>query len=55
LGRNLPLSGTLGVLERADVMGLVSDFLQILQRLKASEFFITEVLSIGFCNAITRD
>ena len=26
LGRNLPLSGTLGVLERADTLGFVSDF-----------------------------
>jgi predicted nucleic acid-binding protein len=44
LGRNLPLSGTLGVLERADRMGFVSDFAQVLQRLKASGFFITEAL-----------
>ena len=44
LGRNLPLSGTLGVLERADRTGFVSDFPQILQRLKASGFFITEAL-----------
>jgi predicted nucleic acid-binding protein len=44
LSRNVPLSGTLGVLERADRMGLVSDFPQILQRLKASGFFITEAL-----------
>lgn len=33
LSRNLPLSGTLGVLERADSMGFVSDFQQLLQRL----------------------
>ena len=44
LSRNLPVSGTLGVLERADAMGLVSDFPWALQRLKASGFFITEVL-----------
>ncbi len=44
LSRNLPLSGTLGVLERADTMGFVSDFPQVLQRLKASGFFITEAL-----------
>lgn len=42
--RNLPLSGTLGVLERADKMGFVSDFPEVLQRLKASGFFITETL-----------
>src|SRR6267154_2666289 len=44
LSRNLPLSGTLGVLERADTMGFVSDLPQVLQRLKASGFFITEAL-----------
>jgi predicted nucleic acid-binding protein len=44
LSRNLPLSGTLGVLERADAMGFVSDFPRVLQRLKASGFFITEGL-----------
>jgi predicted nucleic acid-binding protein len=42
--RNLPLSGTLGVLERADTKGLVNDFPKILRRLKASGFFITEAL-----------
>ena len=44
LSRNLPLSGTLGVLELADTMGFMSDFPQVLQRLKASGFFITETL-----------
>src|SRR5712692_5788109 len=44
LSRNLPLSGTLGVLERADTMGFVSDFPQVLQRLKASGFFVAEAL-----------
>jgi predicted nucleic acid-binding protein len=44
LSRNIPLSGTLGVLERGDRMGFVSDFPQVLQRLKASGFFITETL-----------
>jgi predicted nucleic acid-binding protein len=44
LTRNLPLSGTLGVLERADTMGLLTDFQQVLQRLKASGFFITDAL-----------
>ncbi len=44
LSRNLPVSGTLGVLERADVMGLVSDFAEILRQLKASGFFITDAL-----------
>ena len=44
LSRKLPLSGTLGVLERADRMGFVSDFPQILERLKASGFFIADSL-----------
>jgi predicted nucleic acid-binding protein len=44
LSRNLPISGTLGVLERADKMGFVGDFPQVLQRLKASGFFITVAL-----------
>ena len=44
VGRNLPLSGTLGVLERADRMGFLSDFPQVIQRLKASSFFITDAL-----------
>jgi predicted nucleic acid-binding protein len=44
LSRNLPLSGTLGVLERADRMGFVPDFPKVLQRLRASGFFITENL-----------
>jgi predicted nucleic acid-binding protein len=44
LGRSLPLSGTLGVLERADTVGLVSDFPQVLKQLKASGFFFTDSL-----------
>jgi predicted nucleic acid-binding protein len=44
LSRNLPLSGTLGVLERADTVGFVSDFQQVLQRLKASGFFLADAL-----------
>ena len=44
LSRKLPLSGTLGVLERADRMGFVSDFPQILRRLKVSGFFIADSL-----------
>lgn len=43
-GRNLPLSGTLGVLERADKMGFVDNFPNVLQRLKTSGFFIHETL-----------
>src|SRR5580658_4830736 len=44
LSRSPRLSGTLGVLERADTKELVNDFPQILRRLKASGFFITEAL-----------
>jgi len=44
LSRNLPLSGTLGVLERADAVGLVTDFPQILKNLKSSGFFIAAAL-----------
>ena len=44
LSRNLPLSGTLGVLERADTKGFISDFPTILNELKTSGFFISESL-----------
>ena len=44
LSRNLPVSGTLGVLERADTLGFIGDFPVILQELKASGFFIAESL-----------
>lgn len=46
--RNLPLSGTLGVLERADRMGFVSDFPQVLQRLEASGFLSLRPWSNSF-------
>jgi predicted nucleic acid-binding protein len=44
LNRNLPVSGTLGILERADMTGFISDFRQVLARLKTSGFFISESL-----------
>jgi predicted nucleic acid-binding protein len=44
LNRNLPVSGTLGILERADTIGLVSDFPQVLRQLKTSGFFVTDSL-----------
>ncbi len=44
LSRNLPLSGTLGVLERADTIGLIANFPEVLKQLKASGFFIAESL-----------
>lgn len=43
-GRNLPLSGTLGVLERADSVGLVRDYSLVLRSLRASGFFIADDL-----------
>lgn len=44
LSRNLPLSGTLGILERADTMKLIADFTVVLQNLKTSGFFIAPIL-----------
>jgi predicted nucleic acid-binding protein len=44
LSRNIPLSGTLGVLERADAIGLVHDFEKVLNTLAESGFFIAETL-----------
>ena len=43
-GREIPISGTLGVLERADTLGFVADFPRVLRRIKASGFFIADVL-----------
>jgi len=42
MGRKLPLSGTLGVLESADAKGLLNDFPLVLKQLRASGFFIAE-------------
>jgi predicted nucleic acid-binding protein len=39
--RGLPVTGTLGVLERADRLGLIIDFPGLLIRLKESGFFIS--------------
>ncbi len=44
LQRKLPVSGTLGVLERADTLGLVHDFPGLLAKLKTSGFFISSSL-----------
>ncbi len=44
LSRNLPLSGTLGVLERADTTGLIANYPEVLAQLKTSGFFIAESL-----------
>jgi predicted nucleic acid-binding protein len=39
--RQLPVTGTLGVLERADVVGLLSDLPATLARLEASGFYLS--------------
>jgi predicted nucleic acid-binding protein len=44
LQRRLPVSGTLGLLERADGLGFLRDFPETIQRLRASGFFISESL-----------
>ncbi|MGB9246017.1 MAG: hypothetical protein WCC03_21915 [Candidatus Acidiferrales bacterium] len=44
LSRNIPLSGTLGVLERADAVGLVDGFPEVLDSLAESGFFVAEPL-----------
>jgi predicted nucleic acid-binding protein len=44
LARNLPVSGTLGILERADAIGLIPDFPSILRQLKTNGFYIAESL-----------
>jgi uncharacterized protein len=38
--RNLKLSGTLGVLEEADSLGLIANFPMVLDELKKSGFFL---------------
>jgi predicted nucleic acid-binding protein len=45
LSRNLPLSGTLGVLEEADAIGILPNFPEVLAQLKTSGFFITDQLT----------
>ncbi|MGI8641898.1 MAG: DUF3368 domain-containing protein [Pyrinomonadaceae bacterium] len=47
LKRNLPVVGTLGILERAAEKGLL-DFAETLQKLKANGFFITLALEKDF-------
>jgi predicted nucleic acid-binding protein len=44
LSRNIPLLGTLGLLERADVLSLVADFPGTLETLKTSGFFLAQPL-----------
>jgi predicted nucleic acid-binding protein len=44
LGRRLPVSGTLGVIERADTVGILRDLPGTIQSLKSSGFYITESL-----------
>jgi predicted nucleic acid-binding protein len=47
LKRNLPVVGTLGILERAAEKGLI-DFAETLQKLKANGFFIASALEKDF-------
>lgn len=44
LGCGLPVSGTLGVIERADTIGILPDLTGTIQKLKASGFYIAESL-----------
>lgn len=44
LRRGLPLSGTLSVLERGDVLGYIHNFPETLKTLKASGFFLSPSL-----------
>jgi predicted nucleic acid-binding protein len=44
LGRNLPVSGTLGILEQADKLGFISEFAKTLKQLKACGFYISDSL-----------
>ena len=47
LRRNLPVVGTLGILERAAEKGLL-DFAETLQKLKATGFFVAPALEKDF-------
>ena len=40
----LPVSGTLGVLERAEVQGLITDLPMVLEQLEASGFYLSDRL-----------
>lgn len=44
LSRGLPVSGTLGVIERADAIGILSDLPGTIQKLRAAGFYIVESL-----------
>lgn len=44
LRRGLPVTGTLGVLERGDVLGHILDFHSVVKELKASGFFLSPSL-----------
>jgi predicted nucleic acid-binding protein len=45
--RGLPLAGTLGILERADALGLMSDFPGLILELKTHGFFISGEVEAG--------
>jgi predicted nucleic acid-binding protein len=48
LRRQLPVTGTLGVLERADVVGILGDLPSALARLEASGFYLSVRLRDSF-------
>lgn len=50
LERGLPVSGTLGVIERADTVGILSDLPGTIQDLKKSGFYISESLEREMLN-----
>ena len=44
LSRNLPVLGTLGILEQADSRGMIPNFQAVLERLTSSGFFLSATL-----------
>jgi uncharacterized protein len=54
LRRQLPVIGILGVLERADLVGLLSDLPSTLARLEASGFYLSARLRDPFSSVIER-
>jgi predicted nucleic acid-binding protein len=50
LERKLPVSGTLGVIERADTVGILPDLPSTIQKLKASGFYIADSLERQIVN-----
>lgn len=53
LKRSLPVVGTLGILEQAEIKGIV-DFKEILNKLKATGFYVSKVLEDEFVRRSNR-